>query len=83
MLTATATNRDDTPGLRDGDPIRYVPRGWVVAGYSPDNGQALVATECCTAFDCQGWDGDTPVAPKLVRNARGFRVCPKCGGSYG
>lgn len=36
----------------------------------------------CLRWECQTWDGDTPVHPKLFKNDRGFWTCPKCGGNY-
>jgi hypothetical protein len=37
----------------------------------------------CVRFECQTWEGRTPVRPKLAPDANGFWRCPKCGGSYG
>ena len=65
--------------------IRYAKRKQLeIVGYSPDNGQGITEMpEVCQLFDCQKWEGETPVAPVLVVNADGFKVCPRCKASYG
>lgn len=44
--------------------------------------QACPPTDACTKFECQTWDGDTPVKPKLVKRGL-YWCCPTCGASYG
>ena len=38
--------------------------------------------QCCK-FECQEWIDDKSCYPELVRDERGFAICPKCGSSYG
>ena len=63
--------------------IEYGPSEWKIVGYSFENGQAIVQTVVCTRFDCQEWQNGQPIAPLLVRNKQGLRICPKCRCSYG
>ena len=51
---------------------------------SPDNGQGITErVGFCTCWECQRWDGEHPIAPALVTNDKGFRICSACGSSYG
>jgi len=79
VLAAHYWERDDEPEQG----VVYAPSDQKFAGYSPDNGQALTTQSVCTKWQCQKWDGDTPIFPKLVANERGFRICPVCGCSWG
>lgn len=56
--------------------ILYIPYKWELQGYSSDNGQALITSECCTSYLCQVWNNNIAMAPKLVVNKNGFIVCP-------
>lgn len=59
--------------------------GW----YDSDNGQwvsAIISGMTCQHWQCQEWDGDTPIAPLLILFDRGrfsVRMCPKCNREYG
>jgi hypothetical protein len=63
--------------------ITYEPFRWNLGGsIDPDNGQGLRSSDQCSRFECQKWEEDTKVAPRLVEQ-RGFLVCPCCCGSFG
>lgn len=52
-------------------------------GLEEDQDQALMATNHCTRFECQWWEGNTPMRPELVQDEDSYWVCPKCRYSYG
>jgi len=62
--------------------MKLAPAKWKLVGYGED-GAAIVRTNVCTNWKCAECRGMNQVAPMLERNAAGFRVCPKCGASYG
>jgi hypothetical protein len=52
--------------------------------YSEDNGQVITEpATSCTRWECLRWDGARPLAPVLVDDGRGFRVCSSCCSSHG
>jgi hypothetical protein len=57
--------------------IIYVPRVWNLIGYSEENGQAITDMNFCNFFECQIWQDNVAMAPKLVQNEKGFWYCPK------
>jgi hypothetical protein len=44
--------------------------------------QGGAPTDVCIKFQCQFWDGDKLVKPKLEKRGK-YWCCPKCGASYG
>ena len=58
--------------------ILYVPREWTQQWYSPDNGQVITNMVCCNKWKCQVWEDNIPMAPKLIKNKKGFSFCPVC-----
>jgi hypothetical protein len=44
--------------------------------------QGLRTTSECLKFECQTWDVNAVVRPRLMKRG-GYWCCPRCGSSYG
>lgn len=56
--------------------FRYINTSWNGGQFCGSNGQ-------CSLFQCQEWEDDIHYQPELIRDERGFAICPKCNASYG
>lgn len=56
----------------------YIPYKWDLIGYSEDNGQAMIKSDCCTRYSCQIWNDSVAFAPKLLKTSEGSNYCPNC-----
>jgi hypothetical protein len=61
--------------------VKYVPyKQSEFLCYSEDNGQVIThPSTCCQRWECQRWVGGVSMAPELIVNSNGFRVCSSCG----
>lgn len=64
--------------------IEYIPYNVEFLGESEDEGAQMVTRQSmCSRFECLEWNKGERFGPKLIRNEKGFRICPRCKCSWG